>query len=257
MANVHHLQTTLKKLRLGGMLDTLELRLQQADQERLGYLQFLELMLEDEIARREQRGLALRIAQAHFEEIKTLEEFDFSFNSKIPAQKIRDLATCRFLAAGESVIVCGPVGTGKSHILQAIGHCACRQGYKVLYLRTNKLLAHLSGGRADATWDKRLRSYLHPHLLIMDDFCLKELAPQQAEDIFELIGERHRHSSTMLASNRSPQDWYPLFPNPVLAEATLDRIINRSHHLILEGRSYRPHLRPDRNQLLAKENYPD
>jgi DNA replication protein DnaC len=257
MANVHHLQTTLKKLRLGGMLDTLEPRLQQADQERLGYLQFLELMLEDEIARREQRGLALRIAQAHFEEIKTLEEFDFSFNPKIPAQKIRDLATCRFLAAGESVIVCGPVGTGKSHILQAIGHCACRQGYKVLYLRTNKLLAHLSGGRADGTWDKRLRSYLHPNLLIMDDFCLKELAPQQAEDIFELIGERHRHSSTMLASNRSPQDWYPLFPNPVLAEATLDRIINRSHHLILEGRSYRPHLRPDRNQLLAKENHSD
>ena len=113
MVKVHHLQSKLKSLRLGGMLDTLELRLDQAQKDHLGYLQFLELMLEDEINRRSQRVLASRIAKAHFEEIKTLEEFDFGFNPKIPAQKIRDLATCNFLEAGESVIVCGPVGTGK------------------------------------------------------------------------------------------------------------------------------------------------
>ena len=253
MVQVHHLQSKLKKLRLGGMLDTLELRLEQADQQRLGYLQFLELMLEDEITRRDQRGLTLRIAQAHFEEIKTLEEFDFNFNPKIPAPKIRELATCRFVAAGESVIICGPVGTGKTHVCQALGHAACRLGYKVLYQRATRLLAYLSGGRADGTWERRFRTYLHPDLLIVDDFCLKELSPQQAEDICELIGERHRTSSTVIASNRTPQDWYPLFPNPVLAEATLDRIINRSHHLVLEGRSFRPHLRPDRNPIIDRE----
>ena len=255
MPNLHHLQPKLKRLRLGGVLDTLAVRLDQVERERLGYLQFLELLLEDEITRREQRGLALRLAQAHFEELKTLEEFDFVFNPQIPAQKIHDLATCHFVAAGESVIVCGPVGTGKSHLLQAIGHCACRQGYKVLYTRANRLLAHLGGGHADGTWESRLRSYLHPNLLIIDDFCLRELSPQQAEDIFELIGERHRHLSTMIASNRAPQDWYPLFPNPVLAEGTLDRLINRSHHLLLQGRSYRPLLRPGRDAL-AKENEP-
>jgi DNA replication protein DnaC len=253
MANLHQLQPKLKRLRLGGMLDTLSLRIDQAERGQLGYLQFLELLLEDEITRREQRGLDLRVAQAHFEEAKTLEEFDFAFNPKIPAPKIHDLATCHFVAAGESVIICGPVGTGKSHLLQAIGHCACRLGYRVLYIRANRLFAHLGGGHADGTWESRLRSYLHPDLLIIDDFCLRELSPQQAEDLFELIGERHRSLSTMIASNRAPQDWYALFPNPVLAEGTLDRLINRSHNLVLEGRSYRPLLRPDR-ATLAKEN---
>ena len=253
MVRTHHLQPKLKRLRLGGMLDTLELRLNQAEAERLGYLQFLEFMLEDEIARREQRALGNRVARAHFEEVKTIEEFDFSFNPKIPAQRLRDLATCHFVAAGESVIVCGPVGTGKSHILQAIGHSACRMGYKVLYTKANRMFAHLGGGRADGTWESRFRSYLHPHLLIVDDFCMRELTPQQAEDLFELIDERHRKASMMIASNRAPEDWYPLFPNPVLAEGALDRLINSSHHLVLEGRSYRPLLRPDRKHLLAKE----
>jgi DNA replication protein DnaC len=239
MARIHHLQPKLKQLRLGGMLDTLELRLNQAEEERLGYLQFLEFMLEDEVTRREQRSLANRIARAHFEEIKTIEEFDFAFNPKIPAQRIRDLAACHFVTAGESAIVCGPVGTGKTHILQAIGHSACRLGHKVLYTRANRMFAHLGGGRADGTWESRFRSYLHPDLLIVDDFCMKALTAQQAEDFFELVDERHRKASMMIASNRAPQDWYPLFPNPVLAEAALDRLINSSHHLVLEGRSYR------------------
>ena len=253
MPKLHHLQPKLKKLRLGGMLDTLSLRIDQAEQERLGYLQFLEFMLEDEIARRDQRSLANRIARAHFEEIKTIEDFDFHFNPKTPAERIRDLAACHFVAAGESVIVCGPVGTGKTHLLQAIGHCACRLGYKVLYCRASRLFSHLGGGRADGTWESRFRRYLHPDLLIIDDFCLKTLSPQQAEDIFELIDERHRKASMMIASNRAPQEWYPLFPNPVLAEGALDRIINSSHHVLLEGRSYRPRLRPDRIHSLAEE----
>lgn len=160
MVSAHHLQPTLKRLRLGGMLDTLQVRLDQAQQEQLNCLEFLELMLEDEITRREQKGLAYRIAQARFEEVKTLEEFEFGFNPKIPAHKIRDLATCHFVKAGESVIVCGPVGTGKSHILQGIGHCACRQGHKVLYIRANRMLAHLGGGHADGTWDARFRTCL-------------------------------------------------------------------------------------------------
>lgn len=253
MVKVHHLQAKLKALRLGGMLDTLELRLDQAQQGKIGYLHFLGLLLEDEIVRRSQRSLASRIAKAHFEEAKTLEDFDFSFNPKIPAEKIRDLATCHFVEAGESVIVCGPVGTGKTHIIQALGHSACKMGHSVRFIRTNLLLSDLGGGRADGTWEMRFRQYLHPDLLILDDFCLREMSPQQAEDIYELIGERHRSSSMMIASNRSPQDWYPLFPNPVLAEGALDRLINRSHHLLLEGRSYRPLLRPDGPRSLAKE----
>jgi DNA replication protein DnaC len=253
MVKVHHLQSKLKSLRLGGMMDTIEQRLEQAQEGKLGYLEFLELMLEDEIGRRAQRGLASRIAKAHFEENKTLEEFDFGFNPKIPVQKIKELASCRFMEAGESVIVCGPVGTGKSHLIQALGHSACRTGYNVQYITASRMLSDLGGGRADGSWPVRFRHYLHPDLLIVDDFCLKELSSQQAEDIYELIGERHRNMPMMIASNRSPKDWYPLFPNPVLAEGALDRLINRSHHLVLEGRSYRPLLRPDARKAVARE----
>ena len=115
------------------------------------------------------------------------------------------------------------------------------------------MFSDLGWGKADGTWEMRLRRYLHPDLLILDDFCLKELTPLQAEDLYELISERCRTASTIIASNRSPKDWYPLFPNQVLAEGALDRLINCSHHLVLEGRSYRPLLRPGSQTTVAEE----
>lgn len=252
MGSVHHLQSKLKALKLGGMLDTLDLRLQQAQQEHLGYIEFLELLLEDEVQRRANKSLAARVAKARFEEVKVFECFDFAYNPKIPTQQIRDLATCQFIQRQEWALFIGPVGVGKSHAIQALGHQACRMGYKVLYMKTSRLLADLGGGHADGTWDARLRRYLQPDLLILDDFAMKEFTPQQAEDIYELIDERSRSGSLVVASNRSAQDWYSLFPNPVLAEGILDRLINRAHHVILTGTSYRPLLRPGRAQPVAE-----
>ena len=211
MARVHHLQSKLKALKLGGMLDSLELRLGQAEKDHLGYIEFLELLLEDEIQRRANKSLQARIAKAHFEEVKTLEEFNFSFNPKIPAQQIRDLGTCQFIERKESVLICGPVGVGKTHIAQALGHQACRLGYKVFFTKTSRLLADLGEGRADGSWEVRLRRYLRFDLLIMDDFCLTPLSPQQAEDLYQLIDERYRRGSMVVTSNRSPEDWYDLF----------------------------------------------
>ena len=253
MARVHHLQSKLKTLKLGGMLDSLELRLSQAEKDHLGYIEFLELLLEDEIQRRANKSLQARIAKAHFEEVKTLEEFNFSFNPKIPAQQIRDLGTCQFIERKESVLICGPVGVGKTHIAQALGHQACRLGYKVFFTKTSRLLADLSGGRADGSWELRLRRYLRFDLLIMDDFCLTPLNPQQAEDLYQLIEERYRRGSMVVTSNRAPEDWYDLFPNPVIAESALDRLINCAHQVVLTGRSYRPMLRPDRKSPVAEE----
>lgn len=240
----HELEGKLKSLRLGGMLDTLELRLDQVQKENLGYLTFLEMLLEDEINRRAQRALINRISRAHFEERKTLTEFDFTYNPKIPAQTIRDLATCRFIERKESVLVCGPVGVGKSHIAQALGYVACQMGYDVLYMKTARLTQDLGGGHADGTVEVRLRKYINPDLLILDDFGLREFTSQQAEDLYEVICERYRVGSTIVVSNRAPKDWYGLFPNPVLAEGALDRLINSAHHLLLTGKSYRPIYRP-------------
>lgn len=257
MGSAHQLQIKLKALKLGGMLDTLELRLQEAQQGHLGYREFLELLLEDEGQRRSNKSLAARVARARFEEVKTFESYNFAFNPEVPAQQIRDLATCHFVEKQEWVLVIGPVGVGKSHIVQALGHQACRMGYKVLYVKTSRLLTDLGGGHADGTWDGRLRQYIQPDLLILDDFAMKEFTLQQAEDVYELVGERNRSGSLVVASNRSPQDWYGLFPNPVLAEGILDRVVNRAHHVMLAGRSYRPTLRPGQTWLgqrqLSKE----
>lgn len=244
----HELEKKLKRLRLGRMLDTLDLRLEQAQQGKLGYLEFLDLLLEDEINRRANQALAQRVARARFEEIKTLSEFDFGYNPKIPAATIRDLATCGYLERKESVIISGPVGVGKSHISQALGHIACQRGYSVIYRKASKLFADLGGGHADGTFEKRLRVYLQPDLLIIDDFGLRDLTPLQAEDFYELVCERYRSGSLIVVSNRTPKDWYALFPNPVLAEGALDRLINSSHYILMEGKSYRPLRRPDRGR---------
>jgi DNA replication protein DnaC len=240
------IEPKLKALNLSGMLQTLELRLEQAHDQHLGHLEFLELMLEDEMGRRQGRSLQARINRAHFDEVKTLAEFDFAFNPKIPAAQVRDLATCRFVERKESVILCGPVGLGKSHIAQALGYEACARGYTVLFAKTSRMLSDLAAGHLDGSWEQRLRRYLKPHLLVCDDFAMRDFNPQQSEDLYELIGERVRLGSTITTSNRGPQDWYPLFPNPVLAEGILDRLLNSAHQIVLTGRSYRPQQRPDR-----------
>lgn len=246
MASEHHLVAKLKGLKLSGMLQSLDMRLSQAQQEHLGYVEFLEILMEDELQRRANQRLTQRMARARFEQIKTLEGFDFGSNPRLPARQIRDLANCEFIGRKQWVLFIGPVGVGKTHLLQAIGHQACRLGHCVLYMKTSRLLADLGGGHADGTWESRFRRYLKPELLILDDFAMKEFSLQQAEDIYELIDDRSRSGSVMVASNRDPQDWYSLFPNPVLAEGVLDRLINNAHHVIIKGKSYRPRLRPDR-----------
>jgi len=155
-------------------------------------------------------------------------------------------------ALTESVLLTGPVGVGKTFIAQALGHQAIRHGADVRFAKTSRVLAELAGGHADHSWTRRLRELARPPLLILDDFAMRELTAAQADDLYELIDERTGRS-LVLTSNRSPVDWYPLFPNPVVAESLLDRLINTSHHVHLNGASYRPHKRPGRVQLAPKE----
>ncbi len=134
---------------------------------------------------------------------------------------------------------------GKTHAAQALGHAACRAGHTVLFIKTTALLRDLAGGRADGSWEPRLRRSLQSAVPILDDFGMREFTPTQAEDLYELICERYRSGSMIVTSNRSPRDWYALFPNPVLAESALDRLVNSAHHVTLRGRTYRPLRRPD------------
>ena len=237
------LAQALRQLKLSGMLATLDARLTQAAAGDLGHLDFLQVLCEDEITRRASVSLAKRIRRARFEEQATLEGFDFAAAPKLPAAQIRDLAALRWLHAGESVILYGPVGVGKTHVAQALGHLAIRCGAETRFLKTSRVLARLAGGHADLTWDKRLRELTRPAVLILDDFGIRELTAAQADDLYELITER-AGGSLVLTSNRAPQDWYPLFPNPVVAESLLDRVINNSHQVFMNGPSYRPNKRP-------------
>ncbi len=244
----HQLQEQLKVLHLGGFLQTLELRLKQVQSSSLGYIEFLQLLVQDEIERREAKKLNLRLSRASFEEEKTLEGFDFSFNPKLNSKLVRDLGNCSFIEKKEHVLLYGSAGVGKSHIAQSLGHQACRLGYEVLFTKAVKLFRFLLAGRADHSWDKRIKKYLLPDVLIIDDFALSVLTPIQAEDFYEIITERHLKSSIIITSNRPPQDWIPLFPDPVMANSALDRLVHHAHHLIMEGESYRKKLSPKSTQ---------
>lgn len=245
MTATHELTATLRTLKLSGMLDTLEVRLAQARAGELGHLEFLQVLCEDEINRRAATALARRVRAARFQEVTTLEGFDFFFNPKVPAATIRDLATLGFVESSESAILYGPVGVGKTHVAQALGHLACRRGFTVTFATCSRMLADLSGGRADGSWEARMRRWGRPRVLIIDDFGLRPFTAPQADDLYELVAER-RGGSFILASNRAPADWYGLFPNPVVAEGVLDRLVNSAHHVAMVGKSFRPNQRPGR-----------
>lgn len=245
MTRAHQLETSLRSLNLSGMLDTLDARLAQARAGELGHLEFLQVLCEDEITRRDAAALDRRLRAARFESAAALEDFDFAYNPNVPAALIRDLATLRFVEAGESVILHGPVGVGKTFVAQALGQAACRRGMTAAFTKTSRLLADLAGGHADRSWDARLRRWARPAVLILDDFAMRDYTLAQADDLYELVTERAGRP-LVLTANRSAADWYSLFPNPVVAESILDRVVNSAHHVHMDGRSYRPNKRPGR-----------
>ena len=235
----HQLIPQLKLLRLSGILDTLERRQQEAIKGKWSYTDFLLRLMEDEVERRTQKQLGLRLRRAGLNASKTLEGFDFDFNPSINRQQVLHLAECDFVREHRNVILCGPTGTGKSHLAQALGQEACRKGYQALLVDTDKMLKHLNGGRADGSWERRLATYLRADVLILDDFGLKPLSTPGPEDLYDVINERYEQGSIVLTSNRAPAEWPALFGDPLLASAGLDRLAHRAEVAIIDGDSFR------------------
>lgn len=234
----------LKKLRLSGVLQTLELRTRQAADDSQPYEEFLYLLLSDEVERREAKQLQMRLRRAQFEHEKTLEGFDFSFNPKIQKSKVVDLATCHFAERKENILLIGPAGVGKSHIAQAIGHRACRAGHSCLYISAKKMLGELRASRADNSYERRLQRFSNPDVLIVDDVGLRPLRQDEPEDLYEIIRLRYERGSLILTSNRAVEEWPPMFGDALMASAAMDRLLHHAHIIEMQGNSYRNPPRP-------------
>jgi DNA replication protein DnaC len=247
----HQLANQLRRLRLPGVLETLEARNRQAIDDKWSYQEFLSRLIEDEVERRDQKQLRLRLRRGALNSSKTLEGFDFNFNPELNRQQILDLATCEFVRQKRNLLVCGPTGVGKSHLAQALGQEAARQGFDVLFTSVQKMLQYINGGRADNSYERRMMNYLRPALLILDDFGLKSIQPPGPEDLYDVINERYERGSILLTSNRAPNEWPDLFQDPLLASAGLDRLLDRAEVIIIRGSSYRS---KGRKNLLEEAN---
>ena len=243
------LKAVLKRLKLSGILAALPDRVAYARKAKLPELDFLELVLQDEIDRREQTNLAARIDKAGCERDHTLEGFDWDAPVTFDRDRVRDLFGLGFLDRCEDVAFMGPVGVGKTFLADALGHAACRAGKQVIALRADLLLKTIHQSRADNSTEKVMRVLLAPHLLIIDDFGLRRLDDRQSSDLYEIIIERHRRASTIITSNRSVEEWIPLFADPILAQSAVDRFAHNAHHVVIEGDSYRPRKGPQNSRL--------
>ena len=234
----------LKRLKPGKVAATLPERLALARAQNLDYASFLEILLSDEITRRDQQGLELRLKAAGFEERCELADFDWSAQVRLDRRLIQEVFTLEFLSQRQNCLFAGPVGVGKTSLAQALGHCAIRAGHSTLFVRADDLFRSLLQARADHTFERDFRRFLAPELLIVDDFGLHRLTAQQSGDLYELIIGRHRRASFVFTSNRAIDEWLGLFDDPILGNSALDRLANASHQVVIEGTSYRERLAP-------------
>jgi len=237
---IPELAPQLKQLRLSGILDSLEIRNRQAIEGKLAYTDFLAVLVGDEIARRENKKFYMRLRRAQFRTTKSLEQFDFARVPGLNRALVSDLAAGRYIQEKAPVLIVGPSGIGKSHLAQALGHCAVRQGVDVLFTTCAHLTQSLNAARAAGAYQRKLTALARIPLLIIDDFGLKPLRAPADEDMHDLIAERYVRTATIVTSNLDFPEWDQAFPaNPLLASATLDRLRHNAYCLELNGRSYR------------------
>jgi DNA replication protein DnaC len=245
------LMRLLKRLKLGPLAPTLPERLTLARAQQLDYAAFLTLLLADEVQRRDQLALERHLTAAGFEELATLEAFDWSSPTQVDKRQLQAVFSLQFLTQKEHVLFVGPVGVGKTFLAQALGTAAVRAGHSVLFIRADNLLRELNQARADHTFEKAFRRFLAPELLVVDDFGLHRLTAQQSSDLYDLIIERHRRSSFIFTSNRSVDEWLGLFDDPILGNSALDRLAHSAHQIVMEGPSYRAKLAPKNREASA------
>jgi len=238
------LKAALRRLKLGKMLDTLPERLTLARQQKLPHQDFMLMVMQDEVSRRDHNAVEHRASRARLEPDMQLERWDDTADVTFDKTVLNELVSLRFIDERAHVAIVGPVGVGKTFLAHAIGHVACRRKQSVLAIEADRMLKTLKHARLDNSHDAEMRKLISVDLLIVDDFALDVMDATESRDISELLGERHRAGSVIVTSNRGPDEWLPTFADPVRAQSTVDRFANNAYDLVIEGESYRPRLKP-------------
>lgn len=242
------LRRICRRLKLSPILDTLPERATLARQRKLPHTEFLELVLSDEVTRRDAGATKRRAQSARLDPEMTLERFDPKTTVTFDADLWSELCTLRFTEDAYNVLILGPVGVGKTFMANCLGHIACRRGMKVLASRADHMLKTLRASRLDGSHEAELRRWIRTELLIVDDFALRAMDPTETADVYELIVERHRKASTIVTSNRDPSEWLAAMTDPLLAQSSVDRLQSAAYELVVEGESYRKRQKPARTR---------
>jgi DNA replication protein DnaC len=238
------LRSLLRKVKLGQLMATLPERLALATARGLSHAEFLELLLSDEVTRRDATSAQRRARQAGLDPAMRLEHFDNQAKITYDRQVFDELFSLRFVPAASNALIMGPVGVGKTFVATALGHAAIRRRHSVHFERAGQLFKRLKAARLDNSHDAELRKLLHVDLLILDDFCLQPMDAADTADTYELIVERHRTAATITTSNREPAEWLALMADPLLAQSAIDRLQSAAYELVLDGESYRRRQKP-------------
>jgi DNA replication protein DnaC len=238
------LRQTLRALKLGKMLDTLPERLTLARQQQLPHADFLQLVLADEVSRRDAKSAQLRARAAGLDPTMRLDTWDETAAVRYDHQLWNELCSLRFVDGPHGGLLLGPVGVGKTHLASALGHIAIRRRRSVLMTRADKLFKRFKAARLDNSLDAEMRKLAGVQLLILDDFALQPLDATATADFYELCVERHQRAATVVTSNRTPDEWLAMMADPLLAQSAVDRLVSTAHELVIEGESYRRRQRP-------------
>lgn len=250
------LQSVLRRLKLGRLLDTLSERLTLARQQKMPHQDFLLLTLSDEVSRRDNAAVSSRAAKASLSPDHRLERWDPSSNVTYDRALLNELVSLRFLEASAHIAIVGPVGVGKTFLAQAFGHIACQHGHSVAFTAADKMLKSLRHSRLDNSHESELRKLLTVDLLIIDDFGLDTMDAIESRDIYELFTERHRCGSIIVTSNRGPDEWLSTFADPTRGQAAVDRFTSNAYDFVIEGESYRHRQKPALNNQPSPQTRP-
>lgn len=215
------------------------MRNEEAIKDNLSFMEFIELLINDEVLNRKNNGNTKRISKAKFPQHKSLEEYNFNYQPTVNKRFIYNLGTCEFIRKKENIAFIGPPGTGKTHLAIALGFKAIAQGYNVLFTTVNQMLEELYMSRADNSFNSKIKKYISPDLLILDELGLKKLTQSNVDDFYEIIARRYENGSIIITTNKVFDEWGRIFYDPVLATAILDRFIHHCHFVVIKGESYR------------------